>query len=280
MLRRKPSRVAGRISRSNDPGVGKLLLATLVLVTLIVGGGMLYYKSRNPATNVDAISLCPLSVPSSAVLGILLDVSDRFTEAQRLEVRNHLARIRRSIPRLGLVEVYTVGGLGQPLQQPVLHMCNPGTGKDLNRLYQNPELAYRRWLSFDDSVSTTLVRQMSGSASPASPIFEAIQAVAVRLFGLPEYDGVPKHLVVVSDLLQNVPGALNMYETLPSFSAFKGSTYFTQVGADLRDVMVTVYYLARPGSRTQGRTHAEFWNQYFLAQGATVETLTKVYGAE
>ena len=278
MLRRKSSRLRRQVRASDDPGRGTLLLAGLAFVALVVGGGTLYYKSTT-TTEVDPTTLCPLASSYSAVLGILLDVSDSLTEAQRLEIQNQLARIRRGLPRLGLVEVYTVGSLDEPLPQAVIHICNPGTGKDLNQLYQNPDLAYRRWLTFDDTVSKTLLRQMSSPPNKASPIFEAIQAMAARTFGLPQYDAVPKHLVVVSDLLQNVPGALNMYHPLPPFKAFRSSGYFTRVGANLRGVRVTIYYLARPNSRTQGRTHAEFWNQYFLAQGAVVDTLTKVYGA-
>jgi hypothetical protein len=53
-------------------------------------------------------------------------------------------------------------------------------------------------------------------------IFEAVQATALRTFGRPEYDGWTKRLVIVSDLLQNLPGRLNMYQRVPSFGGSAG----------------------------------------------------------
>ena len=88
-----------------------------------------------------------------------------------------------------------------------------------------------------------------------------------------------KRLVIVSDLLQNVPGELNMYDGVPSFDSFESSPYFRRVASDLRGVRVSVYYLARVNATTQSRAHVEFWNRYLLAQGAVIDTLTKVYGA-
>jgi hypothetical protein len=277
--RLRSSRVKRHTLGGDDPGVGNIVLVVLAILVLLAGSVTLYLKSRAVTTDVDALTLCPRSRPPSAILGILLDVSDSLTEPQRLEVQNQLARIGQGLPRFGLVELYTVGGLDRPLPRAVLHLCNPGTGQDLNRLYQNPELARRRWVAFEDTVGQALGRQMSSPSYSASPIFEAIQAMALRSFGNPAYDVVPKRLVIVSDLLQNVPGGLNMYDGLPAFGAFKNGAYFARVGADLRGVTVRIYYLVRPGSTIQGRTHAEFWNQYFLAQGATVDTLMKVYGA-
>jgi hypothetical protein len=119
---------------------------------------------------------------------------------------------------------------------------------------------------------------MSAPDAATSPIFEAIQATALRTFGRPEYDGVHKHLVIVSDLLQNIPGVFSMYERVPPFESFRQSSYFARVRGDLNDVSVAIYYLVRPSVTTQGVAHVQFWVDYLQAQGATVDSVDKVFG--
>jgi hypothetical protein len=257
---------------------GRIAGAAAAIVILTVIGVALMLKSQAVAVSTGAATLCPTARPLTSVTVILLDVSDRFSEPQRLQIQNHLARIRDSVPRFGLIEVYTVDRLGRRVTEPVFHLCNPGTGEDLNRLYQNPELARRRWNSFADTLAADIDRQISLPGTQTSPIFEAIQATAVRTFGRPEYDGLPKRLVVVSDLIQNVPGGLSMYDGVPSFKAFRRTDYFSQVRADLSGVVVAIYYLARSGVGIQGRRHLGFWDSYFRFQGARVASAVGVFG--
>jgi hypothetical protein len=257
---------------------GRIAGAAAAVVGLIVIGVALSLKSQAVTVPTGAATLCPTDRPVSGVTVILLDVSDRFSEPQRLQIQNHLARLRDSVPRFGLVEVYTVDRLGRRVTEPVFHLCNPGTGNDLNRIYQNPELARKRWHGFADTLAADIDRQVALPATETSPIFEAIQATAVRTFGRPEYDGLPKRLVIISDLLQNVPGGLSMYDGVPSFRVFRKTDYFSQVRADLSGVAVAIYYLARSGVGIQGRRHLGFWDAYFRFQGARVESAVGVFG--
>jgi hypothetical protein len=252
--------------------------AAAIALILIGIGAALALKGRAAAVPTDPTTLCPTKRSPAEVLAVLLDVSDKFSEPQRLQIQNHLARVRDSIPRFGLVEVYTVDRLRRRLTEPVSHLCNPGTGADLNRIYQNPELAKKKWEGFATKLTTDIDRQISAPALATSPIFEAIQATALRTFGQPKYDGLPKRLVIVSDLLQNVPGGLNMYQGVPSFQSFETTPYFSRVRTDLQDVSVLVYYLVRPTVPEQDRRHIAFWDGYFQSQGATLESVEKVFG--
>lgn len=256
----------------------RIVGAGLIAVTLLGVGTAFYLKSQSAAVPTDPATLCPTKRPPSAVAVILLDVSDKFSEPQRIQIQNQLARLRDSIPRFGLVEVYTVDRLRRRVTEPVVHVCNPGTGADLSRIYQNPELARKKWDGFAAKLTSDIDRQISAPALSTSPIFEAIQSTALKTFGNPEYDGLPKRLVIVSDLLQHVPGGLSMYDGVPSFGAFQKTPYFSRVRSDLGDVSVLVFYLARPGVVEQNREHIVFWDRYFQSQGATVEGVEKVFG--
>jgi hypothetical protein len=266
-------------TRAPGPAVNaRIAGAAGAAALLIVTGLALSLKGGSVAVPTDTQTLCPTDRPVAEITVILLDVSDRFSEPQRLQIQNHLARLRDSTPRFGLVQVYTVDRIGRRVTEPVFHLCNPGTGSDLSRIYQNPELARRKWNGFAERLAADIDRQTSQSALSSSPIFEAIQATALRTFGRPEYDGLPKRLVIVSDLLQNVPGGLNMYQRVPPFGRFGRTAYFSRVRADLRGVAVAIYYLARPEVGQQGKRHLAFWDAYFRTQGARVESAVGVFG--
>ena len=273
--------MSGAASKERDKGLAlklKIVGAGAVALILIIGGALLALKGRSAAVPTDATTLCPTRRPPSEVMVILLDVSSRFSEPQRLQLQNQLARLRDSIPRLGLVEVYTVDKLRQRLTKPVNHLCNPGTGAELNQIYQNPQLARKKWYDFAAKLRAGIDGEIKSRPNRTSPIFEAIQATALRTFGQPEYDGLPKHLVIVSDLLQHVPGKLSMYKEVPSFEKFKNTDYFARVRSDLKGVSVLVYYLVRPDVKEQDRKHLEFWDAYFHFQGADMEPVEMVFG--
>ena len=273
----RQSSVSGERSTT---GIRARLAGVAAVVLILIGGGAaLAIKGRAAAVPTDPASLCPTKRPPSEISVVLLDVSDRFTEAQRLQIHNQLARFRDSIPRFGLVELYTVDRVRRRVTEPVAHLCNPGTGADLNRIYQNPELARKKWNGFAGTLTADIDRQIALPAMKTSPIFEAIQATALRTFGRPVYDGLPKRLVIVSDLLQNVPGGLSMYAGVPSFESFRDTPYFSRVRADLNGVSVLLLYLARPTVKEQDRGHLVFWRDYFESQGAEVEAVERIFGA-
>ncbi len=260
-------------------GTRARIAAVGLFLVLLLGTGISFFvKSESGAVPTDGVTLCPTRRSPSEIVVILLDVSDQFSEPQRLQVQSHLARIRDSVPRFGLVEVYTVDRLGRRVTEHVTHMCNPGAGDDLSQIYQNPALARKKWRGFAAKLTSDIDHQIRAPRLPTSPIFEAIQATALRTFGKPEYDGLPKHLVIVSDLMQNVPDGLSMYREIPSFGRFKNTPYFSRIRADLQGVSVLVYYLVRSTAPKQSPEHLGFWRDYFRFQGATIESVDRVFG--
>jgi hypothetical protein len=278
-------RLRDYVSSSTAPGEttrfgtkARIAAVGVFLVFLLGAGVSFFVKSESGAVPTDKVTLCPTKRSPSEIVVILLDVSDQFSEPQRLQVQSHLTRIRDSIPRFGLVEVYTVDRLGRRVTEHSTHICNPGAGDDLSQIYQNPALARKKWQGFAAKLTADIDRQISAPRMATSPIFEAIQATGLRTFGKPEYDGLPKHLVIVSDLMQNVPGGLSMYQEVPSFEKFKNTPYFSRIRGDLQGVSVLIYYLVRSQAPKQTPEHLGFWRNYFRFQGATIESVDRVFG--
>ncbi len=258
----------------------KIVGAAAVLVILIVGYSMLFLKGQANLVKTDPDTLCPINHPLSEIVVVLLDMSDEFSEPQKLRIQNDIEQIKNGLGQYGLIEVYAVDRLEKRVTEPVVHLCNPGTGAEMSRIYENPDLARMKWEGFVKKLYLELDRLMSRPPSQTSAIFEAVQATALRTFNRPEYDGLPKRLLIVSDFLQNVPGKMSHYEGIPTFEEFKKSAYFSDIRADLTGVDVTLLYLVRPKTPQKWPEHRNFWERYFLYQNASVELIDPVYGAE
>ena len=75
--------------------------AAALLVVLIAGGATLAIKGNSAAVPTDGKTLCPTKRPPSQIMVILLDVSSRFSEPQRLQIQNQLARLATASPASG-----------------------------------------------------------------------------------------------------------------------------------------------------------------------------------
>lgn len=272
-------RGGARRGRVRGPSNSKLAIAATILLLLVAGLAAASWFARSQIAPTDE-TLCATDRPPAEVLVLLLDVSDTLSEPQRLALRNELDRIVERVPRLGRIETYAISGSGERVTNPLKPFCNPGDGKDVSHLYANPEKAKKRWGEFQTKLHGQLDGVMRSGDSATSAIFEAIQSTALRTLGAPEYDGVAKRLVVISDLMQNVPEKVSFYRGVPDFSKFRTEEYFSDVRADLSDVQVDILYLSRGPAERLGRDLLHFWEQYFAAQGALVNSVTPVYGAK
>lgn len=269
-----------RRQKNRGPSTAKIAFAGAVLVLLIVGMAASSWFASRQYIPTDSQSLCATDSPPTELLVLLLDMSDTLAEPQRLALRNELDRIVASVPRMGRIETYAVAERFERLTMPLPPLCNPGDGHELNRLYENPEKAKKRWNEFQARLHQQLDALMNRERSDTSAIFEAVQASAVRTLDKPAYDGVSKRLVVVSDLMQNVPGKVSFYQGVPAFSQFETTRYFSEVRADLTDVHVDILFLARAPAEQRGRDLLRFWEHYLAAQGALVDSISPVYGAQ
>lgn len=256
--------------------IAVLVVAVLSVVVFFIA---LSIQGKRHMVVLDPKTMCPDCEHVSSVTAILLDMSDEISEAQGLQIRNELSRQKNLIPKYGLLDLYTVTGRSDSLVHRVLRICNPGTGEGVSPVYQNPQMAEERWEHFEQKLSTELDKLLVSPSSESSAILESIQAVALRTLGDPQWDGKPKTLIVVSDLLQNVP-QYSQYEVIEPFSSFRKSAYYNKVRADLIDVKVIILYMTRPGTNQVWPKHYLFWEEYLSEQGASVEDIVPIHGAE
>lgn len=259
------SATAARAAQETQKGWLKIV-GVVVAVGLI---GFAYVGVMNSTKPLDDETLCPTSPSSVTVL--LVDVTDPMTTAQKQDFRNQLNRLRSAIPRYGQLIITKVDSSSSELLRPVIVRCNPGTADDVNDLTGNPSGVQKshdeQFVAPLDLAFDSLTR---ASAADRSPIFESVQSVALTELAKSEVSGVPRKLVLVSDLLQNTE-TISFYSGLPAQDELIGSAPFRRVRTDLSGLDVEIWMLERSdANQTQPRALIELWDAAITAQGGNV----------
>ncbi len=126
--------------------------------------GVGYWFLVRNSTKTDELTLCPVRGPKS-VRAILVDRSDPITPLQAQKVRQELDRLKNT-SSAERIDLYVAVGDAANVLEPKLRLCNPGSGKDANELYQNPELIQKR---FDAQFWSAIERALGELLQTSTP---------------------------------------------------------------------------------------------------------------
>lgn len=252
-----------------------------ILVALLVAFGSIYWLSVRTSVEISAANLCPETDEIPAIAAVLLDATDRVSPAERVQIRQTLNVLKERLPRFARLKLIVISSNQQEGKGEVLDLCNPGTGKDLSPLYQNPELAAKRWQErFSDVVDAALDRSLAQSPSEESRILEAIRSVSISYLADPAYRDKQRLLYVISDFLQHVPGQFTQYTTRQvGLDQFMQIQYARSVAMDLRGVDVELFYIDRPDyAAYQTAEHKRFWLDIITEFEGNVTRMKRIFG--
>jgi len=266
------SHPARRARRTTKNAVGWALLS----VALVVLAGAVYLAiTLAGRPQPDPKSFCLPNGPEHLMV-VLIDRTDAINPVQRQSLQNHLDGLVAALPRYGGVEVFAVRPFGDLLQPIAPLVCNPGRGQDANQWTENPRLIERHWAQgFVAPTKAAIEEALHAEDAQVSPLFEAIQSIAVTAFQAAR-TARKKQLILVSDMLHNT-AEFSQYGSPVAFDEFRRMPYYRKVRADLTGIDVQILYLRRD-TPTQGRRHIEFWQDYFNDMGAQVTRVTSIEG--
>jgi hypothetical protein len=283
---RRAARRTPRRGRSRRGGGGGQTALGIVLILLVLGalgfGGYEYLEATRNAVELDEATLCPVRdgiITPAGYAAIVIDTSDELPVVQRQNAENELTEAVRGVPQGWRVSIYGLATDPAALPRPVIQLCNPGDGADLDTITANPTLARETWTTkFVEPMQRAVMAGVAGAPADTSPIMETIAAIAAAEIATPAARRAPRTLVILSDMLQHSALASH-YRAPPDFAAIEASDAWQHLRADLSDVKVTVFYIDR--AREAGldwNAHVRFWEAYFDAQGATLDRVRRVLG--
>lgn len=230
----------------------------------VLGAAGYYFFAREPGP--DKATLCPAKGPKGHYV-LFVDKTDplSFTQKQAFSVLlNDL--VRKRLPEGYLLSVFVLGEDFKATAEPLVELCNPGSGENSSKWTSNVDWARR---DYEQKFIKPLMLQaeaLQGSKpAQASPIFEMLQLVAINGFRRQDVKG-ERRLILISDMLHN-NGSFSMYRAAPDYSSFADTDYGRKTRADLQGVEAELYYLINT-PQFQTRRNQKFWEEYFDKSGA------------
>ncbi|HML13222.1 MAG TPA: hypothetical protein VK456_07935 [Xanthobacteraceae bacterium] len=250
-------------------------LAALSLAVLAAGVYFYFTVPRPPV--LDRASLCPLDGPR-AIMVILLDSTDEIPDIGKREIKTILTDMAETLPDYALLDLRLLDP-GVPGGRPIFAKCNPGDGSALSEYTGNPRLARKRWIDdFRQPLEQALAAGLKPSPSKTSPIMETIQRIAVDRFSGRAAEGVPKSLVLVSDMLEHEPD-YSQYGGDLSFARYKASRAYKKLQTDLHGAAVTIYYVQRVTAKpVNSASHIQFWADWIRDNNGQFKQASKLQG--
>lgn len=267
MTKKQISSVPSR--KTSSIGTGRILGVVAIVLIFILGG--VYFYLDSIYVSINDKTLCPNNGAVAATT-VIIDGTEPLNAIQKNALMIELKKIQHDTIQYEIVQIYNITDLQDVLLKPVFNMCNPGSGKNMNSLYENPELAKKRWQrQFISPLEQSLGQAYMSKGYNHSPIMESIQSISGVSFGELS-ETCPKHLIIVSDMLQNSAGLSFYRNGIPSHTTLENSAFFAKIRTQyLKGVKVSLFLFRHPNiSKRQRITHIEFWQNYFAKQGASI----------
>lgn len=267
-------RSAAKKRRKNKNILNGVILLSLSLGT-IVAVTLFYQHLINTRVEVDPETLCPVVGPTE-IVAVLVDSTDPFSGVQKDFLVKYLDEFEVQLKKGALIQIYSAADFSESSFEPVANLCNPGDGKDISEWSGNPQKVRKLWeSSFRQPLTEALMSTIEVSESDTSPLMSMIKAVSYKAFPA-TVSTVPKKMFIVSDMLEHT----KQYSQYSDSSAFEGVShrpFFSHLSPNLQKVEVSIIYISRPGfEQLQTRRHAEFWSNYFMHVGASLQSIKRI----
>ncbi|MGH0028489.1 MAG: hypothetical protein ACQGVC_01755 [Myxococcota bacterium] len=209
------------------------------VLAVLTGGSayLLHAEITAPERHADG---CPVGGAPTLTL-TLIDASDRVEPSELAQLSEALRRMAAGADPNTRLSVFTAGGGGDVDLLPVFSGCSQAraSGALTGAIYASEE-ARRFFASVSDWLS-----ELGGVSRPTSPLFEVTERL---LYRADVVDAAKKHLILVSDLLQNTP-AWSVYPGLQGYRAPGEGALPELLDPPAEWDSVTVLMLQRPEAR-------------------------------
>ena len=223
---------------------------------------------------------CPLDNQYARTV-ILIDTSNALNEYQIASMFENIEALWRKLELDEWLGVFFVDGNDHSFPKPVIARCNPMGESKWDWVFDHPDRKRRKYEEkFKKPIRDALEQLLKKPEQRTSPIMEMVAAVA----RYHEFDDSTqkRRLIIVSDMLQNVPKYSQYGKPIVSheyYDNWKDSDYAQNVlqRGLLQGVDVEILYVKRKQAhRLQVQGHIEFWRRYFADLGGRLTRVTPI----
>ncbi len=254
-------------------------IALIGCAVVALGALAIVYLTLPQKPVLQAGDLCPTTGPKGITV-VLVDTSDDLAPTTQQEVRTLLKDQIIALPAYYRLDIRVLD-IPMARSRSLFAKCNPGDGAGLSEWTSNPRRARMRWIeSFGQPAEEAIKWSLASAKAKSSPIMAAIQDIALDEFSAASLQGIPKTLIVISDMLEFTPD----YGQYPSqgdlsYQRYKRSSAYLKFRTDLHGAHVTIDYVQRAlPIKIDTVRHIEFWKDWIIDNQGTVDLIHRLQG--
>ncbi len=180
-----------------------------IIAFVVLSLGLLifaWHALNASADNYDRQTLCRINANDPSLL-LLIDKTDPWGEKERRRLRELIEKLKQQLRRHERLAIYMLDETGTFSLAPLFEMCNPGTGRQANALYENARLMEQRFNEqFAAPLDKVLQTLLHPGTATRSPLLNAIGEIR----GSKE-----ERLIVISDMME-YSDELSFYQEVPT----------------------------------------------------------------
>jgi hypothetical protein len=208
---------------------------------------------------------------------ILLDITGRYSLIQHKTIRQTIEKEVENLELDEQLQLYFITSSVVAGIKPLMEVCNPGKGENVNAAFGNQEMIKKKW---EDKLYKPLNNILTyfdtnQNTADKSPIFETIQMINIASIKKSK-EGTKTRFTIISDFIQHSDDYSFLRNKIKNFWT---TTYRQKIYTKFDNVDVNLMFMRRNGREEYlDNEYLNFWKKYFTESGSKNVTVKKVEG--
>jgi flagellar basal body-associated protein FliL len=256
-------------TKREKKSTGKLAGIIIISVVLILVTSIIYsfvsVSSGQIKRNKD--NLCRVDGQYNKHV-VVLDITGRYSLIQHKTIRSSIEDIVKNLKLDEQLQLYFITDNVTSAVKPLMEVCNPGKGENIDGLVGNKKLIIQKWKNKLYEPLNKILSDFDATEqiTNSSPIFETIQMINNLSLKKSKVD-TKIRFTVISDFIQHS----KEYSFLRNnkIEKFWTSNYYQKIYTTFKDVDISLLFIRRDGyEKYINKKYLDFWKKYFIKSGS------------
>jgi hypothetical protein len=273
MAERKKS-VTKRVKKSQGNLAGVLIISVVVILVASIIYSFVSVSIKQVKRNKD--NLCRVDGQYNKHV-VVLDITGKYSLLQHKTIRSSVEDIVKNLELDEQLQLYFITDNVATVVKPLMEVCNPGKGENIDSLVGNKKLIIQKW---KDKLYKPLNRILSDfdknhQTTSSSPIFETIQMINNLSLKKSKKD-TKIRFTIMSDFIQHSADYSFLRNKIENFW---NSNYYQKVYTTFKDIDISLLFIRRNGREEYlNKKYLDFWKKYFIELGSKNVTIERLEG--
>lgn len=270
--RKKSETKRGKKNNGNLAGI--LIISAVVVLVIGIIYTFVSVSSEQIQRNKD--NLCRVDGNYNKHV-IVLDITGRYSLIQHKTIRQAIENEVKDLALDEQLQLYFITDSVVAGVKPLMEVCNPGQGENVDGLTGNKKMVKRKW---EEKLYKPLNKILSDfDANPTiaakSPILETIQMIN-NLSLKKSKEGTKTRFTIMSDFIQHSDDYSFFRNKIENFW---NSNYRHKIYTKFDNVDVDLMFIRRNGREEYlEKRYLDFWKKYFTESGSKKVTIQRIEG--